>query len=144
MRELKKKVIVIEETPLGSNIFETIGEEYKQMDKGSISRRRANPKKIKRIVITNKWRERLEFCLYRGSNIWNIYLHGGMHFSHFYLTKNEVEMFMRLLSLRTGRPRNLEVQSIMRRFDCCRSTAYKIFRHNKSGRNGRKSQNSTT
>jgi len=94
MKELKKKVIVIEETPYGSNIFETTAEKIKEIGKTRF-RRKKNPNKKTIFQIMNKWKETISIVHYKGNDFLNVFVNGGTHSSRFVLSR---ELLERLVS----------------------------------------------
>ena len=94
MKELKKKVIVIEETPFGSNIFESTAEKIQEVGKTTF-RRRKNPDKKTIFQIINKWKESFSIVHYKGNDFLNVFVNGGTHSSRFVLSK---ELLERLVS----------------------------------------------
>jgi len=85
----KKKVIVIEETPLGSNIFETIGEEVTPIGRTNF-RRKKNPDKKTIFQIENKWREKFSIVYYKGNNYLNVFVDAGTHPSRFVISRDKL------------------------------------------------------
>jgi len=94
MKELKKKVIVIEETPFGSNIFESTAEELKSVGKTTFCRKK-NPDKKTIFQIINKWKESFSIVHYKDNDFLNVFVNGGTHSSRFVLSK---ELLERLVS----------------------------------------------
>jgi len=86
-KELKKKVIVIEPTALGSNIVESTGEILSKT-KWHMKR---NPNKKEIFFKNNKWREKLTICHYKGNDFLNVFVNGGMHSSRFVLTLEDAK-----------------------------------------------------
>ena len=105
MRELKKKVIVIEETPLGSNIFETIAEEYKDVGRTEAHKRRNMNKKTV-FFLPNKWSEKLSVVHYPDNDFLNIFITGGHHLSKFMLDMDRTKLLIKSLIDYYGRLRN--------------------------------------
>jgi hypothetical protein len=94
MKELKKKVIVIEESPYGSNIFESTAEKIQQIGKTNF-RRKKNPNKRTIFQIINKWKESLSIVHYKDNDFLNVFVNGGTHSSRFVLSR---ELLERLVS----------------------------------------------
>lgn len=90
MKELKKKIIVIEEGPLGSNIFETIAEEVRPIGKTGFHMKK-NPDKKTVFQVTNKWKERLNLVWYKGNDFLNVFIDGGMYKMRFIITRDQLE-----------------------------------------------------
>lgn len=89
-KEVKKKIIVIEETPGGSNIYETIGEEKTSIGKTTFKRKK-NPNKKTVFQIENKWREKFSIVYYEGNNYLNVFVDAGATPSRFVLSKDMLD-----------------------------------------------------
>lgn len=104
MRELKKKVIVIEESPYGSNIFESVAEELKEIGQTTFHFKK-NPNKTTVFQAVNKWKESLNIVHYDGNDFLNVFIDGGVHHMRFILSKEQLE---RLVSTCTNYVTRLE------------------------------------
>jgi hypothetical protein len=89
-KELERKVIIIEKTPYGSNVFETIGEETKPMTTKTFFHGKRNPNKKTIFQIVNKWKEKLSIVHYKGNNFLSIFVDGGFHHSRFMLSEEQI------------------------------------------------------
>jgi hypothetical protein len=90
MDKLKKKIIVIEESPLGSNIIETIAEETKPIGKTQFyNKSKSNYTQI--LELHNKWKDTLKLVHYPGNDFVNVFVNGGRVQSRFVLKLEELE-----------------------------------------------------
>jgi len=90
MKELKKKVIVIEESPLGSNILETVGEKTEDIGRTDFNRKK-NPNKKTIFQIENKWKEKLNVVYYKDNDFLNVFVNAGSHPSRFVISKDKLD-----------------------------------------------------
>jgi hypothetical protein len=114
-RVLKKKVIVIEETPIGSNIIETIGEQFKQLDRGSESHRRPNVNKKTLFMSVNRFMEKMAVVHYSDNNYLNVFISGGHHITRMALSIDKTRDLIR--SLIEAMPKLRKVQSKVYKYD---------------------------
>jgi len=86
----RKKIIVIEETPFGSNVFETIGEETKPIGKTKFHIKK-NPNKKTVFQVENKWKEKFSIVYYEGNNYLNVFVDAGTTPSRFIISKDSLD-----------------------------------------------------
>lgn len=93
MNELKKKIIVIEESPLGSNILETIAEETKPIGKTQFHRR-SKHKYTQLLELSNKWKDKLKIVHYPSNDFVNVFIHAGIHESRFVMKLEDLDSLL--------------------------------------------------
>lgn len=118
MKELKKKVIVIEESPLGSNIYETVAEEYKDVGNTEFHRRK-NVNKKTVFFLPNKWSEKLSIVHYPDNDFLSIFITGGHHLSKFMLDMDRTKFL---------------IKSLVDYYDKLRSARKKFYKYDKGSR----------
>ena len=138
MKELKKKVIVIEETPLGSNIFESIAEEYKEIGKTEFHRRKNINKKTV-FFLSNKWSEKMSVVHYPDNDFLNVFISGGHHLSKFMLDMDRTKLLIKSLveyydKLRSARKKFYKYDKMTRRWmkrESKESSRFSMYRKSK-------------
>lgn len=97
---IKRKVIVIESSPLGSNILETTYEELgevKRTDAETKPRMRPKIPEDFKFNKSNKMHERLNIAIKPEMHTLGIFIHGGHHRSAFFLNERDVNELINLL-----------------------------------------------
>jgi hypothetical protein len=90
MKELKKKIIVLEESPLGTNILESVAEELRPIGRTDFHRKK-NPNKKVLFQVINRWKEKLSICYYVGNDFLNVFIDAGIHKVRFIITKEQLD-----------------------------------------------------
>lgn len=98
MNQLKKKVIVIEESPLGSNIIETIAEETRPIGK-TLTHLRSKNSYTQLLELNNKWKDKLKLVHYLGNDFVNLFVHAGIHDSRFVLKLEDMERLLQCINV---------------------------------------------
>lgn len=86
-------MIVIEESPLGSNILETIAEETRPIGKTQFHiKARHNYTQL--LELNNKWKDKLKIVHYPSNDFVNVFIHAGIHESRFVMKLEDLESLL--------------------------------------------------
>lgn len=87
---------MIEETPLGSNILETVGEELRSIGKTRFHRK-SKSKYTQLLELHNKWKDKLKIVHYPDNDFVNVFIHAGIHDSRFVMKLEDLESLLQCI-----------------------------------------------
>ncbi len=99
-KKIKKKIIVLEPSPYGTNIMETTAEETKNIGRTQFHLKKKNPNRNLIWKQQNRWKELFEIVEYTDKGVVLMFISGGPHRCVFKFDKKMLDVLLKYFSER--------------------------------------------